>query len=193
MPPESLAAAEGTRRVPPPDDGSDFLRGRFREFSDRAGEFVRSLRTVADFAPPSGTDTAEPNLKVVRAVFGKWSIDILVLLYSVRRAGFGEIRRLLPGISSRVLSAKLKILEDRGLLERTVIPSRPPRAEYSLTPRGLTVTRLGEPVLLFLRVGEGLYRRLPGSADPLATGPPRVDGTRLLRRSPVDRPPPVDR
>ncbi len=127
------------------------LDARFRRFGDRAGQFVRSLETLRAFDGNFDSLQAEPNLRIVRTAFGKWSVEILDLLHPRRRASFGELRRLLNGISPRVLSAKLKLLEEHGLVERTIIPSRPPRPEYALTERGQAVTTVGAPVLRYLR------------------------------------------
>lgn len=131
------------------------MEDRFRRFREDAGAFSRDmvldLRLTRDPAK-----TAELNVKVTRAVFGKWSIEILVTLYSLKSAGFEHLRKALGPISSGVLSGKLRALEDQRLILRTIMDSRPPRAQYSLTERGLTVARLGEPVLLYLRYVEGL-------------------------------------
>lgn len=100
--------------------------------------------------PPD--DQAEANLGIVRSVFGKWSIEILTVLVTMRTARFSSLRRTLKGISSDVLSRKLYDLESAGLIERRVWAGRPPTVEYRLTEDGFTMTRLGEPVLLFLRL-----------------------------------------
>jgi DNA-binding HxlR family transcriptional regulator len=135
-----------------------FLEDQFRQFRQVASEFTRGIATRADFRTDGdGTAAARVNLALVRSVFGKWSIDILVLFHTDTRLGFGELKRALPRISSRVLSSKLKKLEALGLLRREVLATRPPRVQYALTERGLTLTELGEPVLLFLRVSQGLY------------------------------------
>jgi len=75
----------------------------------------------------------------------------------MKSTGFERLRKTLPGISSRILSAKLKTLEELGLVERKVLATRPPRVNYELTEKGITVAKLGEPVLLYLRYIEGLY------------------------------------
>jgi len=138
--------ARGRRPRGPPS-----LDARFRRFGDRAGQFVRSIEYLTAFDGDLGSLQAEASLHIARNAFGKWSVEILEILHPRRRASFGELRRLLDGISPRVLSAKLKLLEEHGLVERTIVPSRPPRPEYALTDRGLEVTKLGAPVLRFLR------------------------------------------
>jgi DNA-binding HxlR family transcriptional regulator len=129
----------------------DSLDARFRGYGDRAGAFARSIQTLTAFHGNLDSLQAEPNLRIVRTSFGKWSVEILDLLHPRRRASFGELRRLLNGISPRVLSAKLKLLEEHGLVDRTIVPSRPPRPEYSLTESGRAVTTVGAPVLRYLK------------------------------------------
>src|SRR5437867_12817150 len=78
-------------------------------------------------------------------------------MYDFKPMGYEGIRKSLKGISSRVLSKKLKMLEDRGLIEREVLNTRPPKVRYALTEKGLTISTLGEPVILYLRFKEGLF------------------------------------
>lgn len=49
---------------------------------------------------------------------------------------FGEIESHVPGLSNRMLSERLKDLEDEEIIERVVIPARPVRVEYRLTEKG---------------------------------------------------------
>src|SRR5439155_1474687 len=71
--------------------------------------------------------TCVMRMYIARTVFGKWSLDILTLLYMRLSAGFQEIRRGLGRISSRVLSSKLARMQETGLIRRDVKPTRPPR------------------------------------------------------------------
>ncbi len=127
------------------------LEALLRESGDRVGQFVRSIQTLSAIGGNLGETATESNLRLARTAFGKWAVDLLAALHPHRRAGFGELRRHLAGISPRVLSAKLKLLEQSGLIERTIIPSHPPRPEYALTDRGRAVTTIGEPVLRYLK------------------------------------------
>ncbi|MGC2035768.1 MAG: helix-turn-helix domain-containing protein [Thermoplasmata archaeon] len=133
------------------------LDRRFREFTVMAETFSREF--VAHSGPILSRDpvrSAALNLDLAKTVFGKWSIEILTVLYTAKTVGFEDLRRSLRGISARVLSQKLRVLEDRGLVHRNVLPTRPTRVQYSLTPDGLTVAKLGEPVFLYLRYrGDG--------------------------------------
>jgi DNA-binding HxlR family transcriptional regulator len=49
---------------------------------------------------------------------------------------FNEFRQSLPGISPTTLSERLEQLEAAGIVERELVPGRPPHAEYQLTTRG---------------------------------------------------------
>jgi DNA-binding HxlR family transcriptional regulator len=49
---------------------------------------------------------------------------------------FNEFRQSLPGVSPTTLSERLDQLEGAGVVERTLVPGRPPHTEYALTSRG---------------------------------------------------------
>jgi DNA-binding HxlR family transcriptional regulator len=119
----------------------------FREAAVRLAERVRDL-SVNESDPVAA---ARADLHMVRSIFGKWSSDVLIALHSLPSAGFEELRRNLDGISPRVLSLKLKELEQSGMLRREILDAHPPRVRYSLTERGWTVAWLSQPVLLYLR------------------------------------------
>ena len=77
---------------------------------------------------------------------GKWKGLVLYhLLKGTLR--FGELRRLLPSVTQRMLTRQLRELEAAGLLVRTVHAEVPPRVEYALTERGESL----RPVILALR------------------------------------------
>jgi DNA-binding HxlR family transcriptional regulator len=61
---------------------------------------------------------------------------------------FNEFRQSLPGVSPTTLSDRLDQLEQAGIVERHLVPGRPPHTEYTLTPRG---ARLAEAVAGLLR------------------------------------------
>lgn len=55
---------------------------------------------------------------------------------------FGELQRLLPGISPKTLSQRLKELEKHGVVKKKVFDEMPLRVEYSLTKKGESLKRL---------------------------------------------------
>ena len=68
----------------------------------------------------------------------KWSLLVIVMLEQrpTQRARFSELKRAVPGISQRMLTATLRSLERDGLLTRHIYAEVPPRVEYQLTPLG---------------------------------------------------------
>ncbi|MEP9388618.1 helix-turn-helix domain-containing protein [Mesorhizobium sp. KR9-304] len=76
-----------------------------------------------------------PIRNVVQNVFGKWSALLLMAL-AERPYRFGELRRLVPDISQRMLTQTLRDLQRDGYVHREVFPTKPPSVEYSLTDMG---------------------------------------------------------
>jgi DNA-binding HxlR family transcriptional regulator len=138
----------------------------FREFRESA---VRLVEQVNDLLGPNlGRRTpSASDVRLVRSIFGKWSMEVLVALHTAPSAGFEELRRALPGISPRVLSLKLKGLEEHGMVRREIVDARPPRVRYLLTDRGWTVAWLSDPVLLFLEQSGRRERALAPEMSPL--------------------------
>ncbi|MBX3698614.1 MAG: helix-turn-helix transcriptional regulator [Dokdonella sp.] len=66
---------------------------------------------------------------------GAWAPNVIWYLSGGPRR-FGELRHDIPRISARVLSARLRELESRGIVVRRLIDSSPPSAEYDLTELG---------------------------------------------------------
>jgi DNA-binding HxlR family transcriptional regulator len=96
------------------------LRGKSLEFSHSdACPFVRDVLT---------------------RIGDKWSVLVIVLLGDDTRR-FNELRRLIQGISQRMLTLTLRGLERDGLVTRAVYPTVPPRVEYALTPLGKTLLK----------------------------------------------------
>ena len=69
---------------------------------------------------------------------GKWKAVILWEL-NAQAYRFGELKRLLPDISEKMLIQQLRELESDGLIHRRVFAEVPPRVEYSITPLGVSL------------------------------------------------------
>ena len=67
----------------------------------------------------------------------KWTILILRDLFTGTNY-FLELKKSLNGVSQKVLTANLRSLEEKGIIEREVFPEVPPRVEYRLTDLGKT-------------------------------------------------------
>ena len=76
-----------------------------------------------------------------RVLMGPWTMYVL---WTLRRDGplrFGVLKRRLDGVSSKVLTERLRLLEGEGLIYRQHIPTIPPEVTYGLTQNG---NELGE-------------------------------------------------
>ncbi len=77
---------------------------------------------------------------VLGRIGDKWSVLIVSLLGDGPHR-FNEIKRMVGGISQRMLTLTLKGLERDGLITRTVTPTVPPRVDYALTDLGRDLLR----------------------------------------------------
>lgn len=64
---------------------------------------------------------------------------LVIYALSNRKRRHGELKRLIGGISQKMLTQTLRALERDGLVERSVYDVVPPRVEYALTPLGRTL------------------------------------------------------
>jgi DNA-binding HxlR family transcriptional regulator len=80
-----------------------------------------------------------PSRSSLAHIANKWTAMIVIVLGSGGRRRFGDIRTAVDGISGKVLTETLRILERDGLVERHVYAEMPPRVEYELTPLGHTL------------------------------------------------------
>jgi DNA-binding HxlR family transcriptional regulator len=84
---------------------------------------------------------------LVREILGrvadKWTLLVIDALASDGTLRFSALKRRVPGVSQKMLTATLRDLERDGLVTRQVYATVPPRVDYTLTPLGET---LGESV-----------------------------------------------
>ena len=99
---------------------------------------------------PGHADLTEscPAVRAILSRIGdKWSVLVVMQLVEGTRR-FNELKRLVGGISQRMLTLTLRGLERDGLVRRELFPGVPPRVEYSLTELGRS---LREPVYALSR------------------------------------------
>lgn len=73
--------------------------------------------------------------KAVELIGRRWSGAIIQILLQ-GSARYAELRSAIPEITDRMLSERLRELEQEQIVSRTVVPETPVRVEYSLTPKG---------------------------------------------------------
>ncbi len=95
---------------------------------DEAFGLVFSATSVADC----------PVRDVMSQIGGKWSTLLLGAIAS-KPYRFGELRRMVPDISQRMLTQTLRDLQREGYIHRQVFPTKPPSVEYSITPLGASL------------------------------------------------------
>ena len=103
----------------------------------KPGHIVKPEHTKCLSCRPTriSTATAAAVASVLARVGDKWSVFIIMLLGDGPRR-FNEIKRMVGGISQRMLTLTLRGLERDGLVTRTVFPTIPPRVDYELTDLG---------------------------------------------------------
>jgi DNA-binding HxlR family transcriptional regulator len=112
--------------------------------------------------------------EVLARVGDKWSVLIFMQL-ELKAQRFSELRRLISGISPKMLAMTLRGLEREGFVSRTVYPTKPPSVEYALTELGtemaVPVRALGTWVLDNLVRIETARDRFDADGDAGAKGP----------------------
>jgi DNA-binding HxlR family transcriptional regulator len=137
------------------------------------GTFLKPEHTkvTAPMLPPS-PHHLDGDCRAVASVLArigdKWSVFVIMLLGDGPRR-FNELRRMVGGISQRMLTLTLRGLERDGLVTRTVFPTIPPRVDYELTDlgRGLAkpIKALGEWAFEHLAQIEGARQKFDRRGD----------------------------
>jgi len=88
-------------------------------------------------APPEMSISRKcPLDRVLRLLAGEWATHILWVLSNNGPTRHGQLRRLVEGISSKVLTDRLRMFEAEGIVFREYEKTIPPQVTYGLTPRG---------------------------------------------------------
>ena len=98
--------------------------------------------------PPRGC----PMGTCMALIGGAWTTNIVWKLSGGPRR-FGELTKDIPGISPKMLTARLRELEDLGVVDRTVMATSPPSVEYSLSDLGRELVPIIDSIV---RVGTRL-------------------------------------
>ncbi len=81
----------------------------------------------------------KPFAYAISLIDGKWKMHILFWLWKCEVMRYSEIKKALDTVTHKMLSNKLKELETDGLVSRHEYPQVPPKVEYSLTEKGLSL------------------------------------------------------
>jgi DNA-binding HxlR family transcriptional regulator len=74
--------------------------------------------------------------EIIGRVADKWTMIILEVLEEHGKARFSQIAKQVPGISQKMLTKTLRLMERDGLVIRTIYPVVPPHVDYCLTDLG---------------------------------------------------------
>lgn len=110
--------------------------------------------------PPYGC----PLMECMALLGGAWTPNVIWSLSGGARR-FNELRVDIPPISAKVLTARLRELEEKGLVTRDVRPTSPPSVEYALTELG---RELIPAITAIVDVGHKLKIRNGGCADSVS-------------------------
>ena len=80
-----------------------------------------------------------PTRQILDRIADKWTTLLIGMLAQHERLRFNELKRMIGGISQKMLAQTLRDMERDGLVKRTMYPEIPPRVEYALTPLGKTL------------------------------------------------------
>ena len=94
---------------------------------------------------------------------GKWKMLILWHLGKSGTKRFNELKRLIPGITQRMLVTQLRELESDFIVHREVYPVVPPKVEYSMTPQGETLMPILEKMYDWGNLQDYLEEHVPGT------------------------------
>lgn len=104
---------------------------------------------MAETAPAhsDGTHLTEQHRELLDQVLDKWSLQILAALCEQEPLRFNELRRAIPVVTQKSLTAALRRLERNGMIERCVLSTRPVAVEYRITPLGKSLQELVDALL----------------------------------------------
>jgi DNA-binding HxlR family transcriptional regulator len=104
---------------------------------------------------------------ILRLLMGPWTTYILYVLRSRGPTRFGELKRQVGGISAKMLTERLRLLEAAEVVRRDYVPNIPPQVTYSLAPRGHELSGVIDQL-------DKIARRWAAEESQAAKKPPRA-------------------
>ena len=90
----------------------------------------------------------------ISIIGGKWKMIIMFWLVEYEVLRYGELKRCIGQISDKILNNQLKELEKDGIIIRKEYPQIPPRVEYRLSKRGLSLMPILEEMCKWVEVNK---------------------------------------
>jgi DNA-binding HxlR family transcriptional regulator len=129
---------------------------------------------MASNAAEDGTPTSPgccPHYhQAVELIGRRWTGAILAILLEAGALRFSELAGAVPELSDRMLSDRLKELEAKGLVERTVYSGRPLRVEYALTRMGFALGPAVGELHVWAQRWLAVFEPSPGARSDTPTG-----------------------
>lgn len=120
---------------------------------------------VADtHLPGHRLEIGHTHRELLDQVLDKWSLSVLNELCE-NPCRFSELRRAIPAVTQKSLTATLRRLERNGIIERRLLSSRPIAIEYRITPMGKTLRHPVEVLLAWASVHRTAIERARDSFD----------------------------
>ena len=113
---------------------------------------------------PGGSFADCPVRDVIQIISGKWS-SLLMMALAEKPYRFGELRRLVPDISQRMLTQTLHDLQRDGYVRREVFATKPPSVEYRLTDLGRSMFGPLYQLLQWAEFNHGAVRHARAAFD----------------------------
>lgn len=98
----------------------------------------------------------------ISVIGGRWKPVIIFKLMKNEVLRFNELKRLVPGVTQRMLTNQLRELEADGIVNRKVYPEVPPKVEYSLTEYGRSL----EHIMFAMREWGALHTQRIAESKP---------------------------
>ncbi len=92
-----------------------------------------------------------PIRNIMARISDKWSILVLYTLQQTPVMRFNELHKSIPDVSQKMLTVTLRTLEEDGFVSRKVYAQVPPRVEYALTDRALSLLPLIDSLILWAK------------------------------------------
>ena len=119
-----------------------------------------------------------PVAKTAQLIDGKWTTRIVRDLLPGKKR-FLHLQQSLQGISPKVLADRLRFLEERALIKKTIYPVVPPHTEYELTEQGRGLQVVIEAMAQF---GLSLPPTAPAASQQSTEKPLDIGVRRIMRR-----------